>query len=202
MTAIQQSLVTGHQSQNRAEGDAPHAGLQAINSSTGEAGSSTVNISWQAVMRLSAFEQQRIDEQSRGIESSDASVTKEVVKLENNAYSEQNQSEARLSRNGLLTDNPSIKIELDSVFPENIRGMLSEIEQNLVQTTEPGYKHLKNLLNSQNEALSEPGQLQEIVRKEKFFLGRRKAFMDSSEFQSYSQVLNQFSNIIQREFSM
>ena len=77
--------------------------------------------------------------------------------------------------------------------------MLSEIEQNLVQTTEPGYKHLRNLLSNQSNTLSEPEQLQEIIRREKYFLGRRKAFMDSSEFQSYSQVLNQFSNILQRE---
>ncbi len=192
MTAIQQSLVTGNQAQNRSEGDVSHARLQAINNSTGEAGSSTVNISWQAVMRLSAFEQQRIHEQRKIKSNSGSSSQTGIQHFADESLIEQNQA-----------TNPLQNL---SVLPANIAAMVAEIEQNLVTTTEPGYKHLRHLLANQidiqSSALSEPQQLQEIVRKEKFFLERRKAFMDSSEFQSYSQVLNQFSNILQREFSL
>ena len=180
MTAIQQNRITENQAHSRNGGKPSHARLQAITNSTGEPGSSTVNISWQAVMRLSAFEQQKI--QDRNQVAPKQNITQDY---ERSVLSEQAQ--------------PAISAGHMPVLPDNIAGMLSEIEQNLVQTTEPGYKHLRNLLNNQSDTLSDPEQLQEVIRREKYFLGRRKAFMDSSEFQSYSQVLNQFSNILQRE---
>ncbi len=185
MTAIQQNLITGNQTRGRTEGEPSHARLQAINNSAGEPGSSTVNISWQAVMRLSAFEQQKIQDKNRVADRTENSKPEITQKSERSVLTEQVQS--TITEGNL------------SAFPGNIAGMLSEIEQNLVQTTEPGYKHLRNLLSNQSDTLSEPEQLHEIIRREKYFLGRRKAFMDSSEFQSYSQVLNQFSNILQRE---
>ncbi|GEM_PF-4165166 len=185
MTTIQQHLITENQARGRNEGEPSHARLQAINNSTGEPGSSTVNISWQAVMRLSAFEQQKIQDKDRITAKTELLKPGAAQDSERSALTEQLQS--NFTEGNL------------SVLPDNIAGMLSEIEQNLVQTTEPGYKHLRNLLSNQSNTLSEPEQLQEIIRREKYFLGRRKAFMDSSEFQSYSQVLNQFSNILQRE---
>ena len=185
MTAIQQNLITGNQARSRNEGEPSHARIQAINNSTGEPGSSTVNISWQAVLRLSAYEQQKIQDTDRVIDKTEHLKPGAVQEPEQSALTEQVQ--------------PAITELNGPVLPDNITGMLSEIEQNLVQTTEPGYKHLRNLLNNQSDVLTEPEQLQEVIRREKYFLGRRKAFMDSSEFQSYSQVLNQFSNILQRE---
>lgn len=185
MTTIQQNLITENQAQSRNEGEPTHARLQAINNSTGEPGSSTVNISWQAVMRLSALEQQKIQDSDRVTAKTEILKPGAVQNSEDSVLTEQLQ--------------PAITERNLSVLPDNIADMLSEIEQNLVQTTEPGYKHLRNLLNNQSDTLSEPEQLQEIIRREKYFLGRRKAFMGSSEFQSYSQVLNQFSNILQRE---
>jgi t-SNARE complex subunit (syntaxin) len=87
----------------------------------------------------------------------------------------------------------------NSHFSNKINQILSEVEQNIVQTSEPGYQYLVNMLNNYQPDVENPEQLQEIVRKEEFYLSRRKPFMESAEFQSHSQVLSQFSNIISRQ---
>ncbi len=213
MTAIQQSLISGHPSQNRKEGEPTHANAQAINNSTGSVNSSTVNISYQALMRLNAYEQHKStqDDMLRGQSDSLAQelFAKQVSKSADSAklyiqpvseFREQDQGAGQQQR---LSGNHPAESDFSNVnFPENIVAMLAEIKQNIVQTSEPGYKHLLNLLNNRSDSLSEPQQLEDVIRKETFFLGRRKAFMDSSEYQSYSQVLSQFANIIQREFTL
>ncbi len=84
-------------------------------------------------------------------------------------------------------------------FSTRVSQVLSEIEQNIVHSSEPGYRYLVNMLSSNKSAIADPQQLEEIMRKEEFYLSRRKPFMDSTDFQSYSQVLSQFTNIIQRQ---
>ncbi len=218
MTAIQQSLISGHHSQNRNEGESSHANATAINNSTESVNTSTVNISYQAVMRLSAYEQQRSlqDEMLRGqsdplaqelFTTQALKSAAEPAKPDNQPVRKfQEQERAYVQKQGLkqsFSENNPVESDLSNInFPENIVGMLAEIKQNIVQTSEPGYKHLLNLLINRSDSLSQPQQLEDVIRKETFFLGRRKAFMDSSEYQSYSQVLSQFSNIMQREFTL
>lgn len=215
MTAIHQPPISshhsiddaGHHSGNRNEGGAGH-GRQATDNSTGGPGSSTVNISFQATMRLRAYQEQHSVQPTsepgtfnaqnyalkEGIIQPDSS-TLSTLKTNGAGHPDaQSMDSSSVHGNSVGTDFSNF-----SQFPQPVDAMLSEVQSNLVHHNEPGYQHLVNLLNNYGSAIEEPQQLQDIMRREQFYLGRRKAFMNNSDFQSYSQVLNQFSNIVERQ---
>lgn len=192
MTAIQQNPVSshhsiddaGHPSGNRNEGGAGN-GRQATNNSTGIPGPSTVNISYHAVLRLRAFQEQKETPLSLSLDGQ-------------YGLSEQSGVQGSVSINSETHSDISKRKANDS-FPQYIENMLLEVQENIVHRNEPGYQHLVNLLNNYGDTIEDQQQLQEVMRKEQFMLSRRKPFMGNSDFQSYSQVLNQFTNIIDRQ---
>ncbi|MCU7837396.1 MAG: hypothetical protein KZQ83_19420 [gamma proteobacterium symbiont of Taylorina sp.] len=189
MTAIHQNSISNHHSIDDAShqsgngGDADR-GRQAENSGTQEINSSTVNISFHAELRLRAYQEQR----KVIMESTSQQPELEKNHLKDKTALPEKQVES-ISKN----DEDSYPFSL------GISNMLSEIQKNIVQKSDPGYQYLVNVLNNNKSTVEDPQQLQEIMRKEQFFLSRRKPFMQNSDFQSYSQVLSQFSNIIERQ---
>ncbi|MCU7938926.1 MAG: hypothetical protein KZQ64_12825 [gamma proteobacterium symbiont of Bathyaustriella thionipta] len=180
---------SAHHSDERGIGSDAH-GRQRLNDSAHDANSGTVNISFHAHMRLKAFQDQKTQSPTDAELSSVNRLTAPAdsqfdIASEQDANAINNNSErAGISGAG---------------FSEQMMGILSEVENNIVQTSEPGYRYLVNMLNNYQTTVEDPGQLQEIMRKEEFYLNRRKPFMESADFQSYSQVLSQFSNIIERQ---
>ena len=214
MTAIHQNSISshhsiddaGHHSGNRNEGGAGH-GRQATNNSTGESGSSTVNISYQAVLRLRAFQEHKEAPINQSLEQyeTESGVNNNIGAANDKMEPSQNYS---VTEKPILGDSVALNVESHAAisqkinetgFPPFIDNMLLEVQDNIVQPNEPGYQHLLNLLNNYGDTIADQQQLQEVMRKEQFFLGRRKPFMDSSDFHSYSQVLNQFANIVERQ---
>ena len=191
MTAIHQNSISNrhsidehkHQSGHEHERGQDHSGQ--YDEGTPRVNSSTVTISFNAELRLRAYQEQR-------------KVVEPAHNDNNSAHLESiNVSGDKLSEQAMMLIDHSD--EPDHNFSQNINHMLSEVENNIVQKTDPGYQYLVNVLNNNKEIARDPQQLQEIMRKEQFFLSRRKPFMQNSDFQSYSQVLNQFSNIVERQ---
>ncbi|MCU7800149.1 MAG: hypothetical protein KZQ70_08385 [gamma proteobacterium symbiont of Lucinoma myriamae] len=170
-------------------------GRQILDDSAHDSTSGTVNISFHAHMRLRAYQEQKTqlitNAESipvQGLLASDAAQRDRV--------SEQN---SNVINNSFNEPSNLLKNSNKAGFSEQMTNMLSEVENNIVQTAEPGYRYLVNMLNNYKSTVEDPRQLQEIMRKEEFYLSRRKPFMESADFQSYSQVLSQFSNIIERQ---
>lgn len=164
-------------------------GRQILDGTHNSAG--TINISFNAHMRLRAYEEQRNKaELFSPVESS--SLPEQHAMPVVSASPEQ--------ANGVEDIPSELLANRDmSGLSEHITGMLSEVHDNIVQASEPGYRYLVNMLNNYQTNVENSHQLQEIMRKEEFYLNRRKPFMDSSDFQSYSQVLSQFANIVERQ---
>lgn len=211
MTAIHQSPISnnhsiderGQHSGHRNGASAEH-GNDAMDNSTENPGSSTVNISFQATMRLRAYQETRMhlsaNQEMGSLNHHEAEIKKQQGLDKLNAQAnerEQGQTEQTVS-SALQSQTGSNGNNLNE-FPLSIENMLSEVQDNLVQKSEPGYRHLVNLLQNHGTTIEDSQQLQEIMRKEQFYLGRRRAFMNNSDYQSYSQVLNQFSNIVERQ---
>ena len=172
MTIIHQDSVSGRQSVDDTSHQAA-AGYEGDINSTQGLHSSTINISFQAELRLRAFQEQR----------------KSQI---NPAVVDYNSMSDRVSE-------VAEKQHDDSGFSRRISNMLLEVQNNIVQIGDSGYQYLVNVLQNNKETVEDQQQLQEIMRKEQFFLSRRKPFMQNSDFQSYSQVLCQFSNIVERQ---
>jgi len=202
MTAIHQNALANHQSiddashhsENKSIGSDAH-GRQILDDSARDSTSGTVNISFHAHMRLRAYQDQKTqlaaDSESAPVKSLAAPDTSSI-----DIVSEQSPDviDNRLDKSSSLLKSPGV-----AEFSEQMTNILSEVENNIVQTSEPGYRYLLNMLNNYKTNVEDPQQLQEIMRKEEFYLSRRKLFMESADFQSYSQVLGQFSNIIERQ---
>ena len=211
MTAINQSPVANHHSiddrgqhSGQKNGAGAGHGNDAMDNSTGNPGSSTVNISFQATMRLRAYLEQRtlLLSNQQGIDQSHP--VSGVLEHSDNNVSTRNTAalsitEAEQQSDVTVNDLPRPDVLKSRPFPNSIDRMLSEVQDNLVQHNEPGYRHLLNLLENNSAAIEDTQQLQEIMRREQFYLGRRKPFMNNADYQSYSQVLNQFSNIVERQ---
>ena len=220
MTAIHQNSLADHHAIDDASrhSDDRNVGSDARGRQMPDDGipnttSGSVNISFNAHMRLRAYQ----DQKNQSI--SEISIAKQSVMTElNSPIDVLSDSIAKPNINNMHFDDPlsinSGKINDETTkndysallshpeagnFSERISGMLSEVHNNIVQASEPGYRYLVNMLHNYRTTVEDPQQLQEIMRKEEFYLSRRKPFMDSADFQSYSQVLNQFSNIIERQ---
>lgn len=220
MTAIHQNSLANHHaiddashhSGDRNIGSDAH-GRQMPDDRTTDSTSGSVNISFNAHMRLRAYQ----DQKNQLIP--ELSIAKQGVVTElNSSMDVLSDTTAKQNLYNADSDDPgkikSGKISSDTKnndfsafmnrpqagnFSERITGMLSEVQNNIVQASEPGYHYLVNMLHNYRTTVEDPQQLQEIMRKEEFYLSRRKPFMDSADFQSYSQVLNQFSNIVERQ---
>ena len=210
MTAIQQSPVANRHSiddRGQHSGQNNGAGVEhdndAMDNSTGNPGSSTVNISFQATMRLRAYQEQKtLSSNQQGTDPAN-SVSGTLEHPDNNVPLRNTVAlsitETEQQSDGTVNDLTESDVLTNRPFPISIDRMLSEVQDNLVQRNEPGYRHLLNLLENNGAAIEDNQQLQEIMRREQFYLGRRRPFMNNSDFQSYSQVLNQFSNIVERQ---
>ena len=222
MSIIHQNSVPGHHSVDDAaprqgSGDERETGRerQAAESGTQGLYSSTVTISFQAELRLRAFQEQRklqmnpaatdsgsvsnkkIQSQNRTSSfNSIPGITSEAIGKSNDVSSTflEGQLEEQLEEQRVLEQHKD-----NSAFSQRINNMLSEVQNNIVQAGDSGYQYLVNVLHNNKETVEDQRQLQEIMRKEQFFLTRRKPFMQNSDFQSYSQVLSQFSNIVERQ---
>lgn len=172
MTIIHQGSVSGRQSVDDTSHQAG-GGYEGDINSTQSLNSGTVNISFQAELRLRAFQEQRKSQMNPTV-------------ADYNSISDRGPEVAEKQHD-------------DSGFSQRISNMLSEVQNNIVQTGDSGYQYLVNVLHNNKETTEDQQQLQEIMRKEQFFLTRRRPFMQNSDFQSYSQVLNQFSNIVERQ---
>ncbi len=170
-------------------------GKSVVNDDSHDSIMGTVSISFNAQMRLRAYQDQTI---SPTLSTELLSVDPLVPPKESTSIAEKSVSEKTAHIN---SSDPIGKLNLSnkSHFSNKISQILFEVEQNIVQTSEPGYRYLVNMLNNYQADVENPEQLQEIMRKEEFYLKRRKPFMESAEFQSHSQVLSQFSNIIARQ---
>ena len=218
MTEINQNSLASHHSVDEASrhsgdtnpGNGAH-GRQLLDDSTRdlkyEATSGSVNISFNAHMRLRAYQ----DQKTQSISGSKV-MTQLNSSMDGLSGGIANQSSDTMDFDSLNKDSDTIKSDkknnenatllnksVMSDFSERISGMLSEVHNNIVQDSEPGYRYLVNMLNNYRSEVEDPQELQEIMRKEEFYLARRKPFMASADFQSYSQVLNQFSNIVERQ---
>ncbi|RKZ97958.1 MAG: hypothetical protein DRQ43_02205 [Gammaproteobacteria bacterium] len=197
MTAIHQNALANHQSiddtshhsENKSIGTDAH-GRQILDDSAHDSTSGIVNISFHAHMRLRAYQDQK----------SQLTADVELAPVKSLAVPD---TVSELSSDVIdnAPDKSSTLLKGSDVagFSEQMTNILSEVENNIVQTSEPGYRYLLNMLNNYKTTIEDPQQLQEIMRKEEFYLSRRKPFMESADFQSYSQVLGQFSNIIERQ---
>ena len=222
MAIIHQNSVPGHHSVDEAahrqgSGDERETGRerQAAESSTQGLYSSTVTISFQAELRLRAFQEQRklhmnpaaadsesisnkkIQSQNRiSSFNSIPGITSEPIGKSNDVSSTflEQQLEGQFEGKKVLE-----QYKDNSAFSQRINNMLSEVQNNIVQAGDSGYQYLVNVLHNNKETVESQQQLQEIMRKEQFYLTRRKPFMQNSDFQNYSQVLNQFSNIVERQ---
>ena len=202
MTSIHQNALANHpsindashHSENRNIGSAPHD-RQIPDDSTRDLTSGTVNISFHAYMRLRAYQDEKTqltaDSELMPVNSLAAPVNSQPDSI---SEQDSNVIDNRFDKSSML-----LKITNLTGFSEQMINMLSEVENNIVQSSEPGYRYLVNMLNNFKTIIEDPQQLQEIMRKEEFYLSRRKPFMESADFQSYSQVLSQFSNIIERQ---
>lgn len=202
MTAIHQNALANHQSiddashhsENKSIGSDAH-GRQILDDSTRDSTSGTVNISFHAHMRLRAYQ----DQKTQLTADADLASVKSLAAPDTSSLdtvSEQSPDviDNKPDKSSTLLKSPDV-----TGFSEQMTNILSEVENNIVQTSEPGYRYLLNMLNNYKTSVEDPQQLQEMMRKEEFYLSRRKPFMESADFQSYSQVLGQFSNIIERQ---
>ena len=192
MTAIHQNTISnnhsiGEQSHQSSKGNEKGHKREgsAENNSTQSVQSSTVNISFNAELRLRAYQEQR-----KLVEPNQS----EAIALNSEIKALSIESTVEKSM-GMMRENDGNS----NVFSQNINYMLDEVQNNIVKKSEPGYQYLVNVLNNNKNTVEDPQQLQEIMRKEQFYLSRRKPFMPNSDFQSYSQVLSQFSNIVGRQ---
>ncbi len=226
MSIIHQNSVPGHHSVDDAahrqgSGDERETGRerQAAESGTQGLYSSTVTISFQAELRLRAFQEQRklqmnpaaadsesisnkkIQSQNRTSSfNSIPGITSEPIGKSNDVSSTFLEGQLGGQLEGQLEGQRVLEQHKDnSAFSQRINNMLSEVQNNIVQAGDSGYQYLVNVLHNNKETVEDQRQLQEIMRKEQFFLTRRKPFMQNSDFQSYSQVLNQFSTIVERQ---
>lgn len=193
MTTIHQNSIynnhsiddKNHQSAGDNERSVERRSKQIEENSTQGVYASTVNISFNAELRLRAYQEQRklVEPNNNGAER----VHSEGIELSND-----NNPEKQIE---LVVQNEEKVLD----FPQNVNHMLTEVQNNIVKESDPGYQYLVNVLNNNKVTVEDPQQLQEIMRKEQFFLSRRKPFMQNSDFQSYSQVLSQFSNIVERQ---
>lgn len=193
MTTIHQNSISNnhsiddknHQSAGDNERSVERRSKQIEENSTQGVYASTVNISFNAELRLRAYQEQRklVEPNNNGAER----VHSEGIELSND-----NNPEKQID---LVVQNEEKVLN----FPQNVNHMLTEVQNNIVKESDPGYQYLVNVLNNNKVTVEDPQQLQEIMRKEQFFLSRRKPFMQNSDFQSYSQVLSQFSNIVERQ---
>ena len=193
MTTIHQNSISNshsiddksHQSTGGNEKRGEHHSKQIEESSVQGVYASTVNISFNAELRLRAYQEQRklVEPNNNGAER----VHSEGIELSND-----NNPEKQIE---LVVQNEEKVLD----FPQNVNHMLTEVQNNIVKESDSGYQYLVNVLNNNKATVEDPKQLQEIMRKEQFFLSRRKPFMQNSDFQSYSQVLSQFSNIVERQ---
>jgi hypothetical protein len=211
MTAIQQHQLTSHHtidekkhhSGNSNEGEAVR-GRPAMESSIGaedstwSEASGTVHISFQATMRLRAFQEQRdnLPEFGAGSHVKNGFAINQS-NLQNRV--DLDKSSPELNPNTVPASHPVTRATGNGEFSKRIESMLSEIQSNLITANEPGYQHLVNVLRNYGPVVDDEQQLDEIMRREQFFLTRRKPFMNNTEFQSFSQVLNQFANIASRQ---
>jgi len=192
MTAIHQNSISNHHSiddasHQSANGNGAGNGRdkQSQDNNAQNVNASTVNISFHAELQLRAYQEQRKAVMDT-VQPGSAIVSSENVNNSLNALPER---QVDISNNE----------ENAQSFPKNITTMLSEIQNNIVQKSHPGYQYLVNVLNNNRMIAEDPQQLQEVMRKEQFFLSRRKPFMQNADYQSYSQVLSQFSNIVERQ---
>lgn len=153
------------------------------NNSTQDINSSTVNIPFNAELRLRAYQEQRKLIELTQSETVISDLGNKALAIDNSI---ENQTEMIIKNDEDFYN-----------FPQNINYMLIKVQNNIVQKSDLEYQYLVNVLNNNKNTVEDPQQLQEIMRKEQFYLTRRKPFMQNSEFQSYSQVLNQFSNIVE-----
>ncbi|MDX2505252.1 MAG: hypothetical protein QNL62_12370 [Gammaproteobacteria bacterium] len=203
MSAILQDSIVSHlgiddasnRSGNRNEAG-PH-GRQTKSGSAQDQSSSTINISYHAELRLRAYQEQRMLQMNQSLAEPEQS-TISLMNAFAGLKSPQTQPDMSNTTHNEHS-NISQPQQTNNGFTQHIAVMLSEVEDNIVQSNEPGYQHLVNVLNNHIDSVVDQQQLQEIMRKEQFFLTRRKPFMDSSDFQSYSQVLGQFANIVERQ---
>ena len=212
MTEIHQNALANHHSiddashhsDDRNIGSDAH-GRQMPDDRTPDTTSGSVNISFNAHMRLRAYQ----DQKNQSIAAPGLSKQGVMTEL-NSSIDVLSDGIAKQNLNKIKSDkihNDTVENDYsallnhtaDGNFSERISGMLSEVQNNIVQDSEPGYLYLVNMLNNYQTTVGDPQQLQEVMRKEEFYLSRRKPFMDSADFQSYSQVLNQFSNIVERQ---
>ena len=190
MTSIHQNSIANKHSiddqtrQNNANNERREGQTEEGRSSNGIS-SATVNISFNAELRLKAYQEQRKIVEPMPNELAAVHSEKISLSLETTADKQIEQM--------IQTDSEGYE------FSQNINHMLSEVQNNIVKKSDPGYQYLVNMLNNHMNTVEDPQQLQEIMRKEQFYLTRRKPFMQNSDFQSYSQVLNQFTNIVERQ---
>lgn len=196
MTEINHNSLAGHHAVDdasrhpgdREKGGNIHGG-QILDDHSHDSTVGSVTISFNAHMRLRAYEDQQkqftIDPGLLPVNSLSAPGSDAIENGFDEALSVLSYSKAA----GISDFN----------FSEQMHSMLAEVEQNIVQTSEPGYQYLVNMLNNYKTSVDNPQQLQEIMRREEFYLSRRKPFMEITDFHSYSQVLSQFSNIIERQ---
>jgi len=191
MTVIHQNPVSSHHSIDDASHQSDHGngGRTARNRQTndnnaqGLDSSTVVDISFQAELCLRAYQDRQKVNMADSYPSGSDNTNAGKVEI----LAEQTIDSIKTSKKD--TD----------FFSQDINNMLSEIEKNIIKKSEPGYQYLVSVLNNNKMMVEDPRQLQEIMRKEQFFLSRRKPFMQNADFQSYSQVLNQFSNIVERQ---
>jgi len=191
MTVIHQNPVSSHHSIDDASHQSDHGnGGRAArnrqtndNSAQGLDSSTVVDISFQAELCLRAYQDRQKVNMADSYPSGSGNMNAEKMEI----LPEQ-----------VIDSIKTSKKDTDS-FSQGINNMLSEIEKNIIKKSEPGYQYLVSVLNNNKMMVEDPRQLQEIMRKEQFFLSRRKPFMQNADFQSYSQVLNQFSNIVERQ---
>lgn len=212
MTAIHQNALANHQSIDDASHHSDNSdirsdadGRKVRDDSTHNSTLGTVNISFHAHMRLRAYQ----DQKTQLMADSELHSEKSLIALDISPFDTVSEQSPDSIDNRLDKSVTSLKSPdaagfpdsgfQDSGFSRKVTSMLSEVESNIVQTSEPGYRYLVNMLNNYKTTVEDPQQLQEIMRKEEFYLSRRKPFMESADFQSYSQVLSQFSNIIDRQ---
>ncbi|MCW8932521.1 MAG: hypothetical protein OQL19_20100 [Gammaproteobacteria bacterium] len=182
-------------------------GRQLLDDRSRDTTAGSVNISFNAHMRLRAYQDQKVQLTDQStimpLNSSQDTVSDDVSNKSFNKMRSDDTNVLEGERKEKHSQNNEMPESLNhpetNHFSESITGMLSEVQNNIVQASEPGYRYLVNMLSNYQTTVDNPQQLQEIMRKEEFYLTRRKPFMDSSDFQSYSQVLNQFSNIIARQ---
>ncbi len=205
MTQIHQSALPAHHSvdeqSHTISGQNDQSASGSSQNVTHDQALGTVNISFNAHMRLRAYQDQKNPSDSENSALSNADLLSQGLSSQGSPVDlkEQKSELDDFDQSVKLKDDPRNNSSSSLKFSEQITEMLYEVQDNIVKTSEPGYHYLVNMLNNYRSSVEDPQQLQEIMRKEEFYLSRRKPFMENADFQSYSQVLNQFSNIVERQ---